>query len=96
LRLGVDTKHQYMRDCSRLSGGDASFPRAERAEREILHLPAYPELSESQIDGVADKVARVLDSLGIAGKPLTGSTASSESASDAPDSRRAGSGGVRG
>ena len=60
LKLGVDTKHRYMRDCSGLADGETSFPRAARAEEEVLHLPAYPELSEDQIDRVAEKVEKVV------------------------------------
>jgi len=65
LQIGVDTKHHYMRDCSRLLDGAEPFPRAVQAEREVLHLPAYPELSDSQIDVVADRVSRVVTELGI-------------------------------
>ena len=64
LKRGVDTKHHYMRDCSRLLEGGEAFPRAARAESEILHLPAYPELSERQIDRVSIAVAEVLEKLG--------------------------------
>jgi len=61
LQVGVDTKHRYMRDCSGLLDGGERFPNAERAEREVLHLPAHPELSPSQIDRIAEKVARVIE-----------------------------------
>ena len=64
LKRGVDSKHHYMRDCSHLLDGDEAFPRAARAESEILHLPAYPELSERQIDHVSAAVAEVLETLG--------------------------------
>jgi dTDP-4-amino-4,6-dideoxygalactose transaminase len=60
LKQGVDTKHHYMRDCSGLADGEVSFPQAARAEGEVLHLPAYPELSEDQIDRVAEKVEGVV------------------------------------
>jgi dTDP-4-amino-4,6-dideoxygalactose transaminase len=60
LRLGVDTKHHYMRDCSGLLDGGASYPNAARAEREVLHLPAYPEISDAAIDRIADDVARAV------------------------------------
>jgi dTDP-4-amino-4,6-dideoxygalactose transaminase len=96
LQLGVDTKHRYMRDCSGLLGGDASFPGAERAEREVLHLPAYPELSESQIDDIADKVILALDSLGVAETPSHRPAAHSASRSDASDRPRARRGGASG
>jgi dTDP-4-amino-4,6-dideoxygalactose transaminase len=64
LELGVDTKHRYMRDCSGLVEGGEVFARAARAEREVLHLPAYPELSERQIDGIAERIARAVESVG--------------------------------
>jgi dTDP-4-amino-4,6-dideoxygalactose transaminase len=60
LQRGVDTKHHYMRDCSGLLDGEIGFPNAERAESEVLHLPAYPELSDAQIDRVADAVQQAL------------------------------------
>ena len=46
--------------------GQSSFPRAAQAEREVLHLPAYPELSDATIDRIADRVARAVTELGIA------------------------------
>jgi dTDP-4-amino-4,6-dideoxygalactose transaminase len=64
LELGVDTKRYYMRDCSHLLDGQPSFPRAARAEREVLHLPAYPELDPGQIDRVAERVERAVAELG--------------------------------
>ena len=56
LRRGVDSKHLYMRDCSRMFDGERPFPNAARAEKEVLHLPAYPEMSDSDIDRVAGAV----------------------------------------
>ena len=64
LAQGVDTKHHYMRDCSGMFEGEQTFPNAERAEREVLHLPAYPQLSTAQIDEIAAKTRRVVTSLG--------------------------------
>ena len=64
LQLGVDTKHHYMRDCTSIGDGGGSFPKAARAEREVLHLPAYPELTESQIDWIADRVRRAVNEVG--------------------------------
>jgi len=64
LELGVDTKHHYMRDCTAIGDGGGSFPRAARAEREVLHLPAYPELEESRIDWIADRIRRAVNELG--------------------------------
>jgi perosamine synthetase len=66
LRAGVDTKHLYMRDCSRLFDGSRAFPNAVRAEKEVLHLPAHPQLSAGQMDEIALKVADVVTELGIA------------------------------
>jgi dTDP-4-amino-4,6-dideoxygalactose transaminase len=63
---GVDTKHHYMRDCSGLLDARPSFPGAAQAEREVLHLPAYPELDEAQVDRVAAAVAGVVAELGLA------------------------------
>ena len=64
LELGVDTKHHYMRDCSALLEDGGSFPRAAQAEREILHLPAYPEISDAKIDWLAERVRQAVDELG--------------------------------
>ncbi len=61
LRKGVDTKHLYMRDCSRMFESGGEFPNAARAEREALHLPAHPGMSGRQIDVVAAKVASVIE-----------------------------------
>ncbi|MEX2123015.1 MAG: DegT/DnrJ/EryC1/StrS family aminotransferase [Woeseia sp.] len=66
LRAGVDTKHLYMRDCSRMFDDRQKFPNAARAEKEALHLPAHPQLSTGQIDAIAAKVAAVVTELGIA------------------------------
>jgi dTDP-4-amino-4,6-dideoxygalactose transaminase len=63
LRKGVDTKHLYMRDCSGMFEGAEPFANAVRAEREILHLPAYPQLSTAQIDEIAAKTRQVVTSL---------------------------------
>ena len=60
LRLGVDTKHHYMRDCTGIGDGGGDFPLAAQAEREVLHLPAYPELSDERIDWIADRVRRAM------------------------------------
>jgi dTDP-4-amino-4,6-dideoxygalactose transaminase len=57
LKKGVDTKHLYMRDCSRMFEGERPFPNAVRAEKEVLHLPAYPEMSDADVDRVANAVS---------------------------------------
>jgi perosamine synthetase len=64
LQLGVDTKHHYMRDCTAIGDGGGSFPRAAQADREVLHLPAYPELDEARIDWIADRIRRAVNDLG--------------------------------
>ncbi len=61
LRLGVDSKHHYMRDCTPISEHGGSFPNAVRAEREVLHLPAYPELGDKTVDRVAERVRRAVE-----------------------------------
>jgi dTDP-4-amino-4,6-dideoxygalactose transaminase len=65
LKRGVDTKHLYMRDCSRMFEGEKSFPNAARAEREVLHLPAFPEMSDSQVDRVASAVGDAIAEVGL-------------------------------
>lgn len=64
LRSGIDTKHQYMRDCSGMFETGGTFSNAARAEREVLHLPAHPEMSLAQIDDIAAKIATVIAALG--------------------------------
>ena len=63
LKKGVDSKHLYMRDCSRMFEGERPFPNAVRAEREVLHLPSFPELSDSDVDRVARAVKTSLAEL---------------------------------
>ena len=36
-----------------------SFPEAERAADEVLSLPMYPELEESSVEKIAEKIAGV-------------------------------------
>lgn len=63
LKKGVDTKHLYMRDCSRMFDGERPFPNAARAEREVLHVPAYPEMSDADVDRVASAIVEAVAAL---------------------------------
>ena len=60
LRVGVDTKHLYMRDCSGMFEDAGDFPHAVTAEKEVLHIPAHPHLSLDDIDVLAAKIQGVL------------------------------------
>lgn len=63
LKQGIDSKHLYMRECSGMFDGAGDFPNAVRAEKEVLHLPAFPEMSTSQVDRVGAAVARSMADL---------------------------------
>jgi len=65
LKKGIDSKHLYMRDCSRMFEGERSFPNAARAEEEVLHLPAYPEMSDADVDRVANAVDEAIAEVGL-------------------------------
>lgn len=69
LRAGIDTKHFYMRDCSAMFDDSSTCRNAARAEREALHIPAYPQLTPVQIDGIAAKIAAVVAEMGMANAP---------------------------
>ena len=64
LKKGVDSKHLYMRDCSRMFEGERPFPNAARAEKEVLHVPAYPEMSDADVDRVAQAVQEAVAEIG--------------------------------
>ena len=50
-----------MQDCFRELGyGEGDFPESERAARESLALPIYPELTDEQIGYVAEHVRKFL------------------------------------
>jgi dTDP-4-amino-4,6-dideoxygalactose transaminase len=53
-----------MRDCSGLLEEPADLPNAARVDREVLHVPAFPDLTEAQVDRVATALEAVLDELG--------------------------------
>jgi len=40
--------------------GEGSFPESERASREVLTLPLYPQLRDQQVDHVALTLSRIL------------------------------------
>ena len=65
LKKGIDSKHLYMRDCSRMFEGERPFPNAARAEKEVLHLPAYPEMSDADVDRVARAVSEAIAEVGL-------------------------------
>jgi len=61
LKNGIDTKHLYMRDCSRMLDAPSAFPNAERAEKEVLHIPAHPHMSFAQIDAMSATIRRIVE-----------------------------------
>jgi dTDP-4-amino-4,6-dideoxygalactose transaminase len=63
LKAGIDTKHLYMRDCSRILDDAGHFPNAARAEKEDLHIPAHPHMSTAQIDAMSEKIRKVVADL---------------------------------
>jgi dTDP-4-amino-4,6-dideoxygalactose transaminase len=60
---GIDTKHVYMRDCSRLLHDPDDFPNAARAEKEVLHIPAHPHMTIAEIDAMSEKIRKVVEAL---------------------------------
>ena len=64
LARGIDTKRGYMRDCSGLLEEPVELPNAARVDREALHVPAFPALTEPELDRVATALEAVLDELG--------------------------------
>jgi dTDP-4-amino-4,6-dideoxygalactose transaminase len=63
---GIDTGVHYpiplhLQPCYAALGlGPGSFPEAERAAREVLSLPLYPELTDAQADRVIDSLRALL------------------------------------
>ncbi|HEV8586564.1 MAG TPA: DegT/DnrJ/EryC1/StrS family aminotransferase [Methylomirabilota bacterium] len=44
--------------------GEARWPEAYRAAREVLSLPCYPEMTDAEVGGVIDAVRRACEALG--------------------------------
>jgi dTDP-4-amino-4,6-dideoxygalactose transaminase len=65
---GIETGVHYpvplhLQPCYASMGkGEGSFPESERAAREVLTLPIYPQLRDAQADQVAETLARTLAS----------------------------------
>jgi dTDP-4-amino-4,6-dideoxygalactose transaminase len=57
LRLGIDTKRDFLCDCAALAGG-LSRPVSAQLAREALHLPIFPSMSDSMALDMADAVNR--------------------------------------
>ncbi|MDD5628874.1 MAG: DegT/DnrJ/EryC1/StrS family aminotransferase [Elusimicrobia bacterium] len=63
LRRGIDSSLGYLQDCSALemfAEQRRECPNAARAKREVLYLPLYEELAESDVELVADRLRRAL------------------------------------
>jgi dTDP-4-amino-4,6-dideoxygalactose transaminase len=66
LDAGIETGVHYpvplhLQPCYASMGkGEGSFPESERAAREVLTLPLYPQLRDAQADQVAETLSRTL------------------------------------
>lgn len=66
-RHGVDFSPGYMSACSALpdlGGRPGLCPEAEKVEREVVHLPLYPGLTEARLERIADGVAAAAREVG--------------------------------
>ena len=63
---GIDSRTYYpkplhLQTCFRfLDGHLGDYPVSERASKELFAIPCYPELTESALDYIADKIKKVL------------------------------------
>ncbi|MBF0370592.1 MAG: DegT/DnrJ/EryC1/StrS family aminotransferase [Magnetococcales bacterium] len=60
LAQGIDTKRHYMRDCTAIFTTDDHCPTSQRADRELIHLPSYPGLSEDNLQRIAATLKGIL------------------------------------
>ena len=55
LTKAVDTKRNYMRDCSVLFS-HTHYPNAAKLDSELLHLPCYPELKQADLSIISQQL----------------------------------------
>ena len=62
LKNGIDVSSGYMRNCARLDifkEYKKECPNASRAEHEVLYLPMYPELTDSELMYMSEIIKRI-------------------------------------
>lgn len=63
LAKGIDVSAGYMQDCSKLDifmEFKRICPNASKAEQEVLYLPMYPELTDGELEYIAEMVKEAL------------------------------------